>query len=143
MTFQQLMLKNKFTVLISYLIFNIRLYLFAKIFGQYFSFGYIYTLICEYMEEYIWTFIRENVYNWIYSDIHSWVIGSNEYIWIFIHQRKITFATHWFQLQGNLKLQDKLWLVPVSVFKTPRCLDLHLHNLQPSCFLPSCSYHAI
>ena len=36
---------KKSPVLISYLIFTIR---FAKIFGQYFSFGYIHTFICEY-----------------------------------------------------------------------------------------------
>ena len=35
-------------VLISYIFFTIHFYSFAKIFGQYFSFGYVCTFICEY-----------------------------------------------------------------------------------------------
>ena len=38
MTFQQLMFDKNYPVLISYLIFTIRLYSFAKIFSQYFSY---------------------------------------------------------------------------------------------------------
>ena len=97
MTFQQVMFK-KFPCphLISNLHYPFK-YIYQNIWSIFFIWIYSYIHSWIYcMEEYIWTFVRENVDNWIYSDTHSRVIGSNKYIRIFICQRKITFATHWF-----------------------------------------------
>ena len=72
--------------------------------SPYFVFKVIHTFICEYNK---WTNIfrysfMKFFYHQIYLDIYLWEIHTLKCIWLFIHQRKMAFVTHWHGVQCAL-----------------------------------------